>query len=341
MATLQIIWFALVAVLLIGYAVLDGFDLGVGFWHLFSKGDDERRTMMRSIAPFWDGNEVWLITGGGALFAAFPMVYAAVFSGFYAALMIVLFALIFRAVSFEFRDLEETPRWRGRWDVVFSVCSIVAALIFGVAIGNVLNGVPLDAEGNYREGLLGLLNPYSLLIGVTGLAMIAGHGALYIRLKTDGELALRARKWSNISLFTYVALWFLSGVVSLAIQEQHWVNYTMVPALWSLPVLAAITVLAIPLLNMKGKLVKAFIASSVGIAFNFLLVAAAVYPNLLPANNIAANSLSIFNSSSSQLTLSWMLGIALVGMPIVLGYTIWFYRAFRGKVNLAEDGYDH
>ena len=178
MTTYQIIWFILVGVLLGGYALLDGFDLGVGFWHLFTKGDRARRIALTSIGPVWDGNEVWLLTGGGALFAAFPPVYATVFSGFYLAMMLVVISLIFRAVALEFRSKVEDERWRKAWDVAFSLGSILAALLFGVAVGNVLRGVPLDGEGNFTGTFFGLLNPYSLVFGLLSVAMVATHGAL-------------------------------------------------------------------------------------------------------------------------------------------------------------------
>jgi cytochrome d ubiquinol oxidase subunit II len=198
MTALQVIWFFLLGVLFVGYAILDGFDLGVGFWHLGAKGDDERRAMLNAVGPVWDGNEVWLLTAGGALFGAFPAVYASVFSGFYLALMLVLLVLMARAISFEFRSQVQSPGWRGAWDVVFSVSSTVAILLFGVALGNILRGITLDPAGNYTGTFFGLLNPYALMIGVLGLAMLAFHGALYMVIKGSGELEERSF-WSRRS----------------------------------------------------------------------------------------------------------------------------------------------
>ncbi len=340
MMTLQIVWFLLVGVLLVGYAVLDGFDLGVGLWHLFTKKDEHRRVLLRSIGPFWDGNEVWLITGGGALFAAFPPVYASVFSGFYLALFLVLMALIFRAVAIEFRSQEEGKRWRNFFDWAFSIGSLVPALVYGVAIGNLLGGVPLDAGGDYHGGLFGLLNPYALLIGVVGLMMFATHGALWIGFKTEGELSEKALNWARIAFFAYAGLFVLAAVVSLATQPQHLENYKEMPVLWILPVLALAGFAVLGLLILKRRAFHAFLASAALIALLFLLVAAAIFPALVPAVDPKL-SLTAFNSSSSKLTLSWMLGIAIVGMPFVLGYTVWVYRSFAGVVKADDEGYGH
>ncbi len=340
METLQIIWYVLVLVLLIGYAILDGFDLGVGFWHLFVKKDEERRLLLRSIGPFWDGNEVWLITGGGALFAAFPAVYASVFSGFYLALMLVLLALIFRAVAMEFRSLEEGSRWRKGWDFAFSVGSSLAALLFGVALGNLLNGMELDADGNYVAGFLALLNPFSLLIGLTGLAMLATQGALYLGFKTRGDVQARAQNWAKISWPVFLVLFILSSVLSFVWHPGHLSNYNAAPALWLIPVLALTAIVLTGWFTMRRNSFPAFLTNSLTIAASFMLVAAATFPSFVPATNPDL-SLTLFNSSSSKLTLSWMLGITLLGFPFVLGYTFWIYRTFRGPVTLDDDDYGH
>ncbi len=195
MLDLPTIWFLLIGVLIAGYAVLDGFDLGAGILHLWvARGDDQRRSVIAAIGPVWDGNEVWLLTAGGALFAAFPVVYATVFSGFYLALMLLLVALIFRAVAIEFRDQETSPRWRSAWDVAFAAGSLVAALLLGVAIGNIVMGLPLDADGLYRGGLLGLLRPFPLAVGLLTVALFSWHGAGWLVLKTDGDVQARATR---------------------------------------------------------------------------------------------------------------------------------------------------
>jgi cytochrome bd ubiquinol oxidase subunit II len=199
----NVVWFLLVGFLLVGYAILDGFDLGVGAWHLLGKTDHERRILMNSIGPVWDGNEVWLVTAGGALFAAFPDVYATAFSGFYLPFMFLLFALIFRAVSIEFRSKEESKAWRNFWDWGFSTGSIVAALLFGIAIGNIIVGFEIGSDKEYQGTFLDLVSPYTVLTGVFNVIMFMMHGAIYLTLKTEGTLRIRAKKWASKTYFVF------------------------------------------------------------------------------------------------------------------------------------------
>ena len=339
MMTLQVVWFFLIGVLFTGYAILDGFDLGVGFWHLFTKKNKDRRVMLNAIGPVWDGNEVWLLTGGGALFAAFPMVYATVFSGFYLALMLVLFGLIFRAVSLEFRSKVEGASWRSKWDLAFSMGSIVPALLFGVAVGNILRGVPLDQAGNFAGTFIGLLNPYSLLIGLTGLAMFAMHGALYITIKAEGDLAEQSRNWAGKAWIAYIVLLAIAFIATILTQPQLLANAKAHAVLWLIPALALGATVAIGVLNKQGKPQAAFLASALAIAANWGLVGAGIFPNLVPALGQPEYSLNLYQHSSSQLTLTAMLIITLIGMPIVLGYTIFVYRKFAGKVQMGPDSY--
>jgi cytochrome d ubiquinol oxidase subunit II len=331
MSELQVTWFLLIGVLLAGYAILDGFDLGVGFWHLFAKKDEERRVFLRAIGPVWDGNEVWLLTAGGALFAAFPPVYASVFSGFYLALVLVLLGMIFRVVSIEFRSQLEDPGWRGRWDLAFSLGSVLPALLFGVALGNLVRGIPLNESGDYIGGFFGLLNPYSLLIGVTGLAMFATHGALYIVLKTEGELRDRARAWASRAWIVYLILFLLSASWSLVAHQE---GSFLMPLGASLIALVAIG--GIEFFNRTGAGWRAFLASAASIAALFGAVGSTIFPNLVRASNGAELSLTLFNSSASQNTLTIMLIIALLGMPVVIGYTVFIYRTFSGPVRLED-----
>lgn len=333
MTTLQIIWFVLIGVLLIGYSILDGFDLGVGFWHLFDKKDEHRKIMMKSIGPVWDGNEVWLLTGGGAIFAAFPPVYASVFSGFYLALMLVLLGLIFRAVSLEFRNKVNDAKWKAKWDVAFGIGSILPALLFGVALGNVVRGLELDASGNYIGGFFALLNPYALVVGVTGLAMFALHGALWIVLKSEGELQQRARGWVSKAWPVFLVLFIVSAVWSLAL----YTNGGMVLAIIATAVVLA-AIVAVKVFSNKKDDLKAFWASATSILAIWGAVGASLFPNMVPAFNEEL-SLTIYNASSSQATLTVMLIMALLGMPFVLGYTIYIYKAFSGKVVLEDSDY--
>ena len=331
MSELQVTWFFLVGILLTGYAILDGFDLGVGFWHAFAKRDEERRIFLKAIGPVWDGNEVWLLTAGGALFAAFPPVYASVFSGFYLALVLVLLGLIFRVVSIEFRSQLEDPGWRRKWDLAFSLGSVIPALLFGVALGNLVRGIPLDESGDYIGGFFALLNPYSLLVGVTGLAMFATHGALYLVLKTEGGLRDRARVWASRAWIVYLPLFLLSATWSLVAHQE---GSLLLPLGASL--IALVAIVGIEVFNRAGAGGRAFLASAVSIASLFGAVGSTIFPNLVRASNGASLSLSIFNASASQNSLTAMLIIALLGVPVVLGYTIFIYRTFSGPVR-AED----
>ena len=337
MTELQVTWYFLIGLLLTGFAVLDGFDLGVGFWHLNAKGDKQRRTLLNAVGPTWDGNEVWLLGGGGALFAAFPPVYASVFSGFYLAMMLVVFALIARAVSLEFRSKEASATWRRVWDAVFSVSSTVAALLFGVALGNVLRGVPLDAAGDYTGSFWTLLNPYALLVGILGLAMLAFHGALFIVLKTDGELAANARKWAAGTGWLYLGLFLAVSVVTVATQPHLMANYSNHPVLWVVPVLALLLILGAVFFHRQNRGGLSFIFSSLSIAGMMGLCGAGLFPNLVPALGTPELSLTAANASSSQLTLKTMLIVTALGMPFVIGYTIWVYRSFGGKVDVESE----
>ena len=329
MIALQVTWFLLVGVLIIGYAVLDGFDLGVGFWHLFAKRREERSAFIESIEPFWDGNEVWLLTGGGALFAAFPPVYATVFSGFYLALILVLVGLIFRAVAIEYRNKVAGPRWEKTWDVAFAVGSILPSLLYGVAIGNVLRGLELNEIGDYTAGFFALLNPFSLLCGLVGLTMFARHGALYLAMKLDGDAGKRARGWAAKSGAVFSRLLLVALGWGLA---KHVHGNPVLPI--ALAVVAVLASVVSCLQNRKGNAVGAFMASALTIAGVMLAVATALFPYLVPCVNDDAWSLTVFNASSSRLTLTSMLIIALIGMPIVLAYTVFIHRVFRGKIKV-------
>jgi cytochrome d ubiquinol oxidase subunit II len=336
---LNTVWFLLVAVLLTGYAILDGFDLGVGVLHLFARSDKERRLNLNAIGPVWDGNEVWLLTGGGALFAAFPVVYATVFSGFYLALVLVLVALIFRAVSFEFRGKVASPVWKRAWDWAFALGSLIPSVVFGVAVGNLLRGLPFDARGDLAVGFLDLLNPYALAIGALSLAMFLMHGAVYMTLKTDGALQERFARWAGRLWVAYVLTFALASVAT-AFAAPWLALQAGAPALqWAFGVLLVGAAFAVPLALHRHRFGLAFLASSVAIAAQIGMTAAAMFPRLVPARPDLAQSLTIYNAASSPRTLVTMLVIALIGMPLVIGYTIVIYRVFRGKTVLTTISY--
>jgi cytochrome bd ubiquinol oxidase subunit II len=336
--TLQAVWFILIFVLLAGYAILDGMDFGVGALHLFTREERGRRQALQVIGPTWDGNEVWLLTGGGALFAAFPPVYATVFSGFYLALVLLLVALIARAVAVEFRSKTAAPRWRACWDWAFGLGSIVPALLLGVALGNILRGVPINAAGDYTGTFFDLLNPYALLVGALSLAAFTMHGAVALAHKTAGPDADRFARlapwlgWIVLALFAATAAISLTTVPHLR---------GAVESVWGLAplTLAAVGLVAAPILSHGRRFGAALVASSAAIGSMIALAGAAIFPRLVPSSTDLAWSLTAQNSSSTPGTLTAMLIIALVGMPVVLAYTVYVHWLFRGKVTVEDEGY--
>ena len=331
MMVLQVIWFVLIGVLLTGYALLDGFDLGVGFWHL--RADKKERGMMiHAISPMWDGNQVWLLTGGGAIFAAFSGVYATVFSGFYLALILVLLGLILRAVSIVFRDMIQDDGWRTLWDIAFSVGSILPGLLFGVAVGNVIRGIPLDGSGNYTGNFFYLLNPYALLVGLTGLAMFAVHGALFIALKTSGELMDKARRWAAGAWWVYAVGYAASALLGIALYKRAMGPY--VPG--ALAVIGLVALFELRRHTLKARDLDAFLMSCLSIVTACVGSATLLFPCLVPASNDGNLNLTIYNASSSFQTLWVMFIMALLGMPVVIGYTIYIYRVFAGRLSVVQ-----
>ena len=338
--TLNDIWFILFVVIITGYLILDGFDLGVGILHLLvAKTDTERRLSLNSIGPIWDGNEVWLVTGGGVLFAAFPLAYASLFSGFYLAMMLVLLVLILRTVAIEFRSKRQAPGWRQFWDVVFSVSSLLIALLFGVAFGNIIAGVPLDADGNIVMSLLELLTPFPLLVGVTAVAMMAMHGAIYLILKTEDELQKRVLTWLPRMMLLFFALNTLVVAAVFLFQKQAMENYNNTLLLGVFPTIALVALIVAWWLVRNGKYLGGFVASGAMIALLLFSGAIGVYPNLLISTIDTANNLTVDNAASAENTLQVMLVIALIGMPFVLAYTAGVYYFFRGKVELSAESY--
>lgn len=331
------IWFILLGVLFTGYAILDGFDLGVGALHLFTKTDEERRVMINAIGPVWDGNEVWLVTGGGALFAAFPAVYATVFSGFYLPLILVLFALILRATAIECRSKQPMAWWRRTWDRVFGISSIVASLLFGVALGNVARGIPLDVHQDFTGTFWSLLNPYSLLIGVTTVALFMMHGANYALLKTDGPLNEKIRRWMKLCTAFFIVCYVASTIATLATQPHLVARLKASPWLFVFAIIAIFAIANIPWQIHKRREWRAFLSSCVAIMALMTLLCLGMYPNLVL--NTTGESLTVANASSSTKTLQVMLIIAAIGMPLVLAYTTMIYWIFRGKVKMDRTSY--
>jgi cytochrome bd ubiquinol oxidase subunit II len=336
---LNSIWFILVGVLFAGYAILDGFDLGVGALHLFVKSDHDRRVLLNSIGPVWDGNEVWLVTGGGALFAAFPEVYATSFSGFYLAMMLLLVGLIFRAVAIDFRSKRQNPTWRHFWDISFSVSSVMASLLIGVALGNIAWGIPLDAAGEFVGSFIGLLHPYAILVGITTVSLFVMHGAIYLVMKTEGELHDRIRGWINRTIIVFIVCYVLTTMATLIFLPHMAENLKASPWLFVVPLLNALAIANIPREIHHGRDFRAFLSSCASMAALLTLFGIGMYPNLILSKPALANSLTIYNAASSDKTLGIMLTMAILGMPMVIAYTASIYWIFRGKVKLDDSSY--
>lgn len=345
---LTVIWFILLGVLLAGYAVLDGFDLGVGILHPLARTDKDRRIFINSIGPVWDGNEVWLITFGGAMFAAFPEVYATVFSGFYGAFMLLLFAIIFRAVSIEFRSKITSPAWRTFWDFGFFLGSTLATLLFGVAVGNAMIGLPLDARGVYTGNFIDLLGigpnrphtAYPVAIGLLAISMFAMHGALYLHLKTPkGELHDRLRDWMWHTWGLFLVMYILCTMYTLIAVPHAADNFKQFPWAAAVVVLNVLAIANIPRSIYANQPGIAFLSSSLTIVAMVFLFSMALWPNLLRASNVPDYSWTIFRAASSERTLMIMFIIACIGLPFVLAYTTAVYWTFRGRVEIGEHGY--
>lgn len=360
--TLKIIWWLLVGVLLLGFAVMDGHDMGVGTLLPFvGRTDTERRVIINTVGPHWDGNQVWFITGGGAIFAAWPLVYATAFSGFYWAMLAVLWALFFRPVGFDYRSKIENPTWRRTWDWGLFVGGFVPPVIFGVAFGNLLQGVPFHFDDNlvshYTGSFWQLLNPFALLAGVVSSAMITFHGANYLMHRTEGAIFERTRLWAMVSGLVMVAAFLLAGVFvadlpgyvitspvdpgalpnplakTVAVETGAWLNnFANQPLLWAVPALGVLGGLAGVLLAMLRRTLAAFIASSLAMAGIIGTAGVALFPFVMPSSSAPGSSLTVWDSVSSHLTLTLMFWATLIFMPLIIFYTGWAYKVMAGKV---------
>lgn len=340
MESLQLFWFFAIGFFLTGYAILDGFDLGVGIMHLLvTRTDEERRLSMNAIGPLWDGNEVWLVVFGGALFAAFPEAYATVFSGFYLPFMLLLCAIIFRAVSLEFRSKSPRRGWRLAWDVGFAASSTTAALLFGVAVGNTMRGIPIDARLIFRGGLMDLLHPYALLVGALVVALFAMHGAIYLHLKVEGELHERLVPWMWRMFGIFLVLYLITTIATLQSVPTATANFERYPASWLIVALNILAVANIPRAIYQGRPGYAFVSSSATIAALAMLLGVALFPNLVITTLASGKNITIYNASSSEGTLRIMRNIAFLGGPLVATYTAIIYWVFRGKVQLDGSSY--
>jgi cytochrome d ubiquinol oxidase subunit II len=342
---METIWFCLVAIMIAGYVVLDGFDIGTGIIHyLVGRSEPERRRVLKSIGPVWDGNEVWLLAGGGVLYFAFPALYASSFSGFYLPLMVVLWLLIGRGISIEFRNHLDSPVWRPFFDFVFTAASALLAIFYGAALGNVIRGVPLDQSGyfflpfwtNFRpSGAVGILDWYTLLVGVLAFLTLALHGALWLVLKTDGAIQARARSIAGLAWYGTLGMTLVVTGATLRVQPLVAANLTAHPWGYVFPALALAGLASI---RLRGELWP-FLASCAYITGMLTSAAFGIFPYVLPSNSDAALGLTIQNASTAHHGLAVGLAWWIPGMILVAGYTFFVYRHFAGKVRLEEEGY--
>lgn len=336
---LNLIWYILIGIILTAYAALDGFDFGVGSLHLLVKKDEDRRIFLNSIGPVWDGNEVWLVTGGGALFAAFPDVYATVFSGFYTAFMLLLAALIFRAVAIEFRSKQKMGWWRHLWDFSFCVASILCSLLIGVVLGNLAWGVPLGPDKEFLGNFSTLLNPYSLLVGVLTLSLFMMHGSIYLVMKTEGPLQQKIRGWIQYTMIFFILMYAVTTLATLLYVPHMSDTIRKYPFLFAVPLMGLLAIANIPREMSHGRDFHAFLSSAAAIVFLMAIFGIDMFPHFVYSNPHPEYSLSIYNAASSPKTLGIMLVIAALGMPLVISYTVLIYFIFRGKVRLEPHSY--
>lgn len=366
--TLKFIWWLLVGVLLVGFAIMDGHDMGVGTLLPFAgKTDEERRVVINTVGPHWDGNQVWFITGGGAIFAAWPLVYATAFSGFYWAMLAVLWALFFRPVGFDYRSKIDNATWRKTWDWGLFVGGAVPPLIFGVAFGNLFQGVPFHFDDSlvstYTGSFWGLLNPFALLAGVVSSAMITMHGGMYLAHRTEGDVQRRAIRGATLAAVTMVAafaaagLWLRFGGIDgyviasmpavdalpdplaktvVRSADAWWANYARYPAIWLLPITGIAAALLAVWQVRRGRTLTAFVLSSLSIVGVIGTAGASLFPFLMPSSTHPGSSLTVWDSVSSHLTLTLMFWATLILMPIIIVYTSWAYRVMRGKVTVEQ-----
>jgi cytochrome d ubiquinol oxidase subunit II len=332
-------WFLVFGAVISGYAILDGFDLGAGSLHLFLRKEQSRRIAMNAIGPIWDGNEVWLVIGGGALFAGFPVAYAAIFSAFYVPFMIFLIGLIFRAVSIEFRSKEPWPWWRRSWDIIYCVASIVISLSLGLMLGNVVNGLPLDNHHEFAGNWLSFFNPFAIMVAITTLALFMMHGAIFLTMKTEARLFVKLHVLANNFIVFFVVSFGITTLYTLLYIPHLSDFFKSRPAYFTIPLLMILSIANIPRQVKVGKYRYAFIFSTLTIALLLIMVAIEVFPYLLYSPQQPANSITVYNAASSTRTMKILLVMALIGTPLVGIYTSFVFWTFKGKVRLDEMSY--
>ena len=332
-------WFLIIGAIFTGYGILDGFDLGAGSLHLFFKSDRDRRIALNAIGPVWDGNEVWLVIGGGALFAAFPVLYASILSGFYIPTIIFVSAIIFRAVSIEFRSKEPMKWWRQLWDITYSLSSILIALLLGLILGNIATGIPIEQDFIINAAALSLFRPFPLLVAITTLSLFAMHGSIFLIMKTEHVMHARLTIFVKYTVTIFI-FFYISTTIAAIVYYPHLTDKLInTPVFLFVPVLAGLNVFNILFFVFKKKYLYAFLASGVTIGLLLILVAFELYPNVLLSTISPKNNITIYNAASSSKSLNIMLLLAAIGTPLAITYTCFTLWTFRGKTRLDEGSY--
>ncbi|WP_107831040.1 cytochrome d ubiquinol oxidase subunit II [Mucilaginibacter yixingensis] len=332
-------WFLLIGAVFTGYIILDGFDLGAGALHLFFVKEQSRRIVLNAIGPVWDGNEVWIVIGGGALFAGFPVVYATMLSAFYVPFMLFLLGIIFRAISIEFRSKEPMFWWRRMWDICYTCSSALIAFLLGLILGNVIEGINVGPDHVFHGSFLDFFNMYAILMGITTLALLMMHGAIYLVMKTEDRLYAKLTILVRDTTIFFVIMILLTSFYTLLYEPHMAKVIRSFPELFVIPVMMVLAIANITRQITKRKYIYAFVSSAVTISLLMILVAIELYPNMLLSSQSPANHLTIYNSSSSEKTLGIMLTFAAIGVPLVVGYTTFVFMTFKGKVKLDEMSY--
>lgn len=334
------LWFLVVGLLFSGYAILEGFDYGAGAWHLFFKKDLSRRIAINAIGPLWDANQVWLIIGGGALFAGFPVMYATLLSSMYIPFMLFLMLLVLRSSAIKFRSAEEMVWWRKTWDIIYFVSNTLISFLLGVVLANILQGLEIGENYSYQGGMFfSFLSPYAIMVGLTTLSLFMTQGAIFLLLKTEGRLYTRLTFLLKKSMIFFIVSFAATSLYTLVFLPNVTDKFREYPVFFVLPVLAFLAVANIPRLISKKKYAYALIFSSLTMAFLLMLVAFQLYPVLLPSKISSEYSVTIYNAASSQKSLGIMLTIVAIGSPLLAGYFLFLYKTFHGKVKLDDTSY--
>lgn len=335
----QFLMYLVLMVAIVAYATLDGFDLGVGCLHLFTRTDEERRIMINSIGPVWDGNSTWIVIGGGVLFAAFPKAFSILAPNLYTPFMLMLFGFMLRAAAIEFRSKKKSLAWRSFWDISFFSASLILAFIVGTVLGNLIHGMPLNSNGEVEGGFLALLHPYSLTIAIMGISCFMMHGSLYVLMKTEGAFHEKIRRWTHLTIAFFLAMWMIGSAMTFAFQPHMTRPFILYPWLLIVPSLSLAAVIAIPVFIRKKQDGNAFLASCLSIFLLLSLFLLGTFPNIARSTLDPAASLTLMNSSVSELALWILVGVSFTGAPLSFFYFPYIYRVFKGKVTLDKMSY--